>query len=77
MELQTSLVELGKVTERAVDFQMIGHFTDNKLCHPNQHGGLADVSPATTHTKIQEHLKQSIADRKVETVVMKDPSAAY
>ena len=41
------LVQVGKVTEYAVNIQIIEHFTENGLFHPNRHGSLSGNSTAT------------------------------
>ena len=42
------LVQVGKMVEYAMYFQMVEHFTSNNLFHPNHHGSLANHSTATT-----------------------------
>ena len=41
------LVEIGQLTEQAVNFQLVEHFTTNNLFHRNHHGGLANHSTTT------------------------------
>ena len=49
------LVQVGKMVEYAVYFQIVDHFITNNLFHPNHHGSLANHSTATA-TPHKDHL---------------------
>ena len=71
------LVELGKIVERAVAIQMLDHLEGQELLHPNLHGGLGDLSPATAHVQLQEQLIEAVSNRELAAVLMIDKTAAY
>ena len=72
-----NLVEVGKIVERVVAKQMLQHMDRNNLLDPNLHGGLGDLSPATAHIQIQEHLLEAVANRMLSGILMIDQTAAY
>ena len=58
-------------------YQMLEHLRSRGLIHPNLHGGLKDLSPATAHIQIQEILMEAAANRSLSAVLMVDQSSAY
>ena len=72
-----NLVEVGKVVERAVAAQMIGHMEEQGLLNPNLHGGLGGLSPLTAHIQLQEQLMEVVSNRELAAAIMIDQTAAY
>ena len=50
----SNLVEVGKVAEYAIAEQIVEHYIENNLFHPNQNGGLPNHSTATNLIQMVE-----------------------
>ena len=71
------LVQVGKMTEYAVYFQIVDHFTSNNLFHPNHHGSLAHHSTATAITQLFDMWLEAAEKQELSAVCLLDQSAAY
>ena len=71
------LVQIGKMIEYAVYFQIVEHFTTNNLFHPNHHGSLANHSTATAITQLFDMWHQAAETQELSAVCLLDQSAAY
>ena len=71
------LVQVGKIIEYAVNFQIIEHFTMHNLFHPNHHGSLADHSTATAVIQLFDLLLEAADKQDLSAVCLLDQSAAY
>ena len=73
----SNLVEVGKVVEYAVAEQIITHFIENNLFHPNHHGGLPNHSTATALIQMVDMWIEAAENSEISGVCMIDQSAAY
>ena len=73
----SNLVEVGKVVEYAVAEQIITHFIENNLFHPNHHGGLPNHSTATALIQMVDMWIEAAENSELSGVCMIDQSAAY
>ena len=48
------LIQVGSIIEYAVHEQILEHFTENKLFHPNHHGSLQHHSTATAIIQLHD-----------------------
>ena len=71
------LVQVGKIIEYAVDFQIIDHFTRHDLFHPNHQGSLANHSTATPVVLLFDLLLEAAEQKDLSAVCLLDQSAAY
>ena len=71
------LVQVGKMVEYAMYFQMVEHFTSNNLFHPNHHGSLANHSTATAITQLFDMCLEAAESGEISALCLLDQSAAY
>ena len=71
------LVQVGKIIEYAVNFQIIEHFTKYCLFHPNHHGSLAGHSTATAVIQLMDLWLEASEKHELSAVCLLDQSAAY
>ena len=71
------LVQVRKITEYAVSFQIIEHFTKHDLFHPNHHGSLAGHSTATAVIQLFDLWLEAAEQHELSAVCLLDQSAAY
>ena len=71
------LVQVGKIVEYAVYFQIVEHFVTNDLFHPNHHGSLANHSTATAITQLFDLMLEAADKQELSGVCLLDQSAAY
>ena len=71
------LVQVGKIVEYAVNFQIIEHFTRNDLFHPNHHGSLAHHSTATAVIQLFDIWLEAAERQELSAACLLDQSAAY
>ena len=71
------LNEIGLLTERAIYEQIVAHFTQNDLFHPNHHGGLANHSTTTALIQIYDHILCAAEEKKLSALLLLDQTAAY
>ena len=71
------LVQVGKIVEYAVNFQIIEHFTRNYLFHPNHHGSLAHRSTATAVIQLFDIWLEAAERQELSAACLLDQSTAY
>ena len=71
------LVQVGKMVEYAVYFQIVDHFIKNNLFHPNHHGSLAHHSTATAITQLFDMCLEAADNTELSAICLLDQSAAY
>ena len=71
------LVQVGKMVEYAVYFQMVEHFVTNNLFHPNHHGSLANHSTATAIIQLFDMCLEAADTGDLSALCLLDQSAAY
>ena len=71
------LVSVGKLVERALFGQLVLYLEENKLLHPNQHGGREGHSTTTALIQMYDQWTQDMEDGKTVAVMMIDQSAAF
>ena len=71
------LVQVGKIAEYAVNFQIIDHFVKHDLFHPNHHGSLANHSTATAVIQLFDLWLEAAQRHELSAVCLLDQSAAY
>ena len=71
------LVQVGKMVEYAVYFQIVEHFMANSLFHPNHHGSLADHSTATALIQLFDMCLEAADADELSALCLLDQSAAY
>ena len=71
------LVQVGKLVEYAVYFQIVEHFIANNLFHPNHHGSLANHSTATAIIQLFDMCLEAADTGKLSALCLLDQSAAY
>ena len=71
------LVQVGKMIEYAVYFQIVEHFTTHNLFHPNHHGSLANHSTATAIIQLFDMWLEAADNQELSAVCLLDQSAAY
>ena len=71
------LVQVGMIPEYAVYFQIVDHFVENGLFHPNHHGSVADHSTATALIQMFETWLEAAERQELSAVCLLDQSAAY
>ena len=71
------LVQVGKIVEYAVYFQIVEHFTTHNLFHPNHHGSLANHSTATAIIQLHDMWLEASDRQELSAACLLDQSAAY
>ena len=71
------LVQVGLMVEYAVYFQIVDHFLQNDLFHPNHHGSIANHSTATSILQLQNIWLEAAERQELSAVCFLDQSAAY
>ena len=71
------LVEIGQLVEQAVSFQVVGHFTSNRLFHRNHHGGLANLSTSTALIQVYDMILKAAENKRLTAALLLDQSSAY
>ena len=71
------LVEVGKLVEYIVGDQILEHFINNGLLHPNHHGSLKNHSTATALIQLTDMWMKASEKKELSGVCMIDQSAAY
>ena len=71
------LVQVGKMVEYAVYFQIVEHFIKHNLFHPNHHGSLAHHSTATAITQLFDMCLEAADNGELAALCLLDQSAAY
>ena len=71
------LVQVGKMVEYAVYFQIVDHFTKHNLFHPNHHGSLANHSTATAIIQLFDTWLEAAEHQELSATCLLDQSAAY
>ena len=71
------LVQVGILVEYAAYFQIVGHFSQHNLFHPNHHGSLAHHSTPTAVIQIFDTLLEAAEKQELSAVCLLDQSAAY
>ena len=71
------LVQVGKMVEYAVYFQIMEHFIKNDLFHPNHHGSLANHSTATATIQLFDMCIEAADNGELAGLCLLDQSAAY
>ena len=71
------LVELSKLVERAVADQVLQHFLQNDLFHPNHHGFLPHHSCATALIQLYDEWLTIAENQELIAALLLDLSAAY
>ena len=71
------LVQVGKLVEYAVYFQILDHFTSSNLFHPNHHGSLANHSTATAIIQLFDLWLEAAEEKELSATCLLDQSAAY
>ena len=70
-------MQVGKLVEYAVYFQMVEHFMSNDLFHPNHHGSLAHHSTATAIIQLFDMCLEAANNGELSALCLLDQSAAY
>ena len=65
------------MTEYAVNFQIIEHFTKNNLFHPNHHGSLTHHSTATAVIQLFDTWLEAAEKQELSEICLLDQSMAY
>ena len=71
------LIEVGKIVEYAVYYQVLEHFTSHSLFHENHHGSLAGHSTATALVQLVDMWLRASEDKKLSATLLLDQTAAY
>ena len=71
------LVQIGKMVEYAVYFQIVDHFVQHSLFHRNHHGSLANHSTATAIIQLFDMWLEAAENNQLSGVCLLDQSAAY
>ena len=71
------LVQVGKMVEYAIYFQIVEHFVTNNLFHPNHHGSIADHSTATAIIQLFDLCLEAADNEELSALGLLDQSAAY
>ena len=71
------LVQVGKMVEYAAYFQIVEHFINNNLFHPNHHGSLANHSTATAIIQLFDMCLEAADTGELSALCLLDQSAAY
>ena len=71
------LVQVGKMVEYAVYFQIVEHFVNNDLFHPNHHGSLANHSTSTAIIQLFDMCLEAVESGQLSALCLLDQSAAY
>ena len=71
------LVEVGKMVEYAVYYQVLEHFSTHRLFHPNHHGSLAGHSTATALMQLVDMWIEASENTELSAALLLDQSAAY
>ena len=67
----------GKIVEKAVFNQLVKYLEDNKLLHPNHHGGRKGHSTTTALVQMYNNWVEHMEEGKLVGVMMIDQSAAF
>ena len=73
----SKLVQVGKVVEYAVYYQIVEHFVEHDLFHPNHHGSIANHSTATAISQLFDMWLEAAERQELSAVCLLDQSAAY
>lgn len=73
----SNLVEISKLTEMGVHDQLVSHFTEHNLFHPNHHGSLPHLSTTTAFFQTHTFTVQAAARLELSGTVFLDQSAAF
>ena len=65
------------MVEYAAYFQIVDHFTQQNLFHPNHHGSLAHHSTSTAVIQLFDTLLEAAEKQELSAVCLLDQSAAY
>ena len=71
------LVQVGKMVEYAIYLQIVDHFVNNCLFHPNHHGSLANHSTATAIIQLFDMCLEAADAGELSALCLLDQSAAY
>ena len=71
------LVQVGKMVEYAAYFQIVEHFSEHDLFHPNHHGSLANHSTTTAIIQLFDMWLEAAEKQELSAVCLLDQSAAY
>ena len=71
------LVSLSKMVEREAFGQLVSYLEENKLFHPNQHGGRKGHSTATALIQMHDQWIEDMEAGKIIGVTFYDQSAAF
>ena len=71
------VVETGKVMELIVHKQILDHFQEHKLFHPNHHGALPGHDVVTALEQIHQIQLHAAEDKKLTGTLLLDQKAAY
>ena len=71
------LVQVGKMVEYAVYFQIMEHFIRNNLFHQNHHGSLANHSTATATIQLVDMCLEAADNGELAGLCLLNQSAAY
>ena len=73
----SKLVQIGKMVEYAVYFQIVEHFVKYDLFHPNHHGSVANHSTSTAIAQMFDLWLEAAERHELSAVCLLDQSAAY
>ena len=73
----TDLVFVSKLAEAAVNEQILAHFLENNLWHPNHHGFRKNHSTATAIAQLYNFWIKNAEDTKLSAALLLDLSAAF
>ena len=73
----SKLVQIGKMVEYAVYFQIVEHFVKYDLFHPNHHGSVANHSTSTAIAQMFDLWLEAAEKHELSAVCLLDQSAAY
>ena len=71
------LVQVGKIAEYAVFYQILNHFQNNNLFHRNQHGSLPGHSTSTALIQVIDFCLEAAENQELSAICLLDQSAAY
>ena len=68
----SKLVQVGKVVEYAVYYQIVEHFVEHDLFHPNHHGSIANHSTATAISQLFDMWLEAAERQELSAVCLLD-----
>ena len=71
------IVELGELTEMAVNEQIMDHFLQYNLFHPNIHRSVPNHDVVTAHAQLQEMLLEAAESKEIRAMILLDQRPAY